>query len=595
MTISIATNHQQQQQQQNSPKIHIPYARIKNDKALCWIYENIQQHKLYQKLKYLISDDEHLSSCYEVTAFLQNEQYQTALFLCLKACETNQQNLLTQIDVALYTNRIVTQSHHKRSTSHPDFSFLPQPLGKCQIDGSNSSVMGAKLSVPFSYDTDTPLPSYRSTSRCDNIVTDLMQLSAEKKSARKPKQHRHQRHAKPKTISVTNLKLRPWHSLPDVSISTDTHRTRSQTLSQPIHIPFRKIRLTAETLAINNGEQKVPSFSYKQLPSDSASSTGLPVIGVDDLKTISLVKCDDIKIHFDAKYRADNNAANISNLNKSMLKIPTPPTLSSSSQSTGIFSFINRESFSLFNNTEKQLDSMTSSFLATSSASSDFVRTFLPPRQGEKIQNRYQQRALIDFCPSSSSVDKQQLSSSESAANSYYPNSQNFHQPLQQHTAAAATPLHGQSLTSFLQAGQFSRVNNELERENAHFSVSEAMISAIEQIKWTNSEKLRIKQKQQADAQRLGVKKKKKREHCMRNWDNSAAASYSFGGAAVASTSTSSPTSLSGSDNSIESHFSADSDTSDDGENGAPKYLKVSFLLCVCVLFSSYFMIFCFV
>ena len=44
-------------------------------------------------------------------------------------------------------------------------------------------------------------------------------------------------------------------------------------------------------------------------------------------------------------------------------------------------------------------------------------------------------------------------------------------------------PLEGQSITSFLSSAQFSRANAELDRENAHFSISEAMISAIEQVK----------------------------------------------------------------------------------------------------------------
>ncbi|KAL0274218.1 UNVERIFIED_CONTAM: hypothetical protein PYX00_006690 [Menopon gallinae] len=44
-------------------------------------------------------------------------------------------------------------------------------------------------------------------------------------------------------------------------------------------------------------------------------------------------------------------------------------------------------------------------------------------------------------------------------------------------------PMQGQSLTSFLSSEVFSRTSAELDRENAHFSISEAMISAIEQMK----------------------------------------------------------------------------------------------------------------
>ena len=45
-----------------------------------------------------------------------------------------------------------------------------------------------------------------------------------------------------------------------------------------------------------------------------------------------------------------------------------------------------------------------------------------------------------------------------------------------------------QSLTRFLQISHMSRNNTELEKENAHFRISEAIISAIEHIKWNRLE-----------------------------------------------------------------------------------------------------------
>lgn len=44
-------------------------------------------------------------------------------------------------------------------------------------------------------------------------------------------------------------------------------------------------------------------------------------------------------------------------------------------------------------------------------------------------------------------------------------------------------PSKGQSLLSFLTSGDFARANAELDRENAHFCISEAIISAMEQIR----------------------------------------------------------------------------------------------------------------
>lgn len=44
-------------------------------------------------------------------------------------------------------------------------------------------------------------------------------------------------------------------------------------------------------------------------------------------------------------------------------------------------------------------------------------------------------------------------------------------------------PFKGQSLTSFLISSQFTRANAELDRENAHFCISDAIIAAMEQIR----------------------------------------------------------------------------------------------------------------
>lgn len=43
-------------------------------------------------------------------------------------------------------------------------------------------------------------------------------------------------------------------------------------------------------------------------------------------------------------------------------------------------------------------------------------------------------------------------------------------------------PSPGQSIMSFLSSGAFTRTNAELDRENAHFSVAEALIAVLEQV-----------------------------------------------------------------------------------------------------------------
>lgn len=57
-------------------------------------------------------------------------------------------------------------------------------------------------------------------------------------------------------------------------------------------------------------------------------------------------------------------------------------------------------------------------------------------------------------------------------------------------TELPSRPVPGQSLTSFLKTVYFSRTNTELDRENAHFSLSEALIATFEQLKWNEGESI---------------------------------------------------------------------------------------------------------
>lgn len=79
-------------------------------------------------------------------------------------------------------------------------------------------------------------------------------------------------------------------------------------------------------------------------------------------------------------------------------------------------------------------------------------------------------------------------------------------------------PAEGQSLTSFLASAQFSRANAELDRENAHFSVSEAMIAAIEQVKCNKQWRLMEEADEESDEeinslkQRIRLRRRQRQE-----------------------------------------------------------------------------------
>lgn len=69
-------------------------------------------------------------------------------------------------------------------------------------------------------------------------------------------------------------------------------------------------------------------------------------------------------------------------------------------------------------------------------------------------------------------------------------------------------PTKGQSLLSFLSSSQFARANAELDRENAHFKISEAIISAMEQIKCKKDLKQAEEQLDDSDPEIVDLKQR---------------------------------------------------------------------------------------
>lgn len=69
-------------------------------------------------------------------------------------------------------------------------------------------------------------------------------------------------------------------------------------------------------------------------------------------------------------------------------------------------------------------------------------------------------------------------------------------------------PTKGQTLAAFLTSSQFARSNAELDRENAHFSVSEAMISAMEQIRCKRDLNYADEQVEESDEEIMNLKQR---------------------------------------------------------------------------------------
>lgn len=121
--------------------LHVKRARaatvVSEDYGLLWIFQCVLQRCLSKNLNWLVTDKEHMSQCYESTAFLRDESYADAMMICFNALERGQPTLLSRIDPSLYAqDECNLIGSIKRSESHPNFlleDILKPKQDKCAL------------------------------------------------------------------------------------------------------------------------------------------------------------------------------------------------------------------------------------------------------------------------------------------------------------------------------------------------------------------------------------------------------------------------------------------------------------------------------
>lgn len=264
--------------------------------------------------------------------------------------------------------------------------------------------------------------------------------------------------------------VRNFLSMPNVndelSLELDNNasppRERRQTISQPIRIPgpatgkknSQIADLTVENVELNNMQSRKDDSAPSFADDESIKSTN----GIESPPNVELVKCDDIVIHFDSMQSP---------------VMPTPATSQETTSSPYATALRDPSYFTRFLSPKHDKDpylSVSGPSRRIGSAPPDFMADF-NARRGEKVprRNRHFSTGLDGSVPPSTGFG-------------FFPR-----------------PQRGQSLISFLQTVHFSSSNSELERENAHFSICQAVICAIEQLKWNN--RLKKFHKSRSDSQ----------------------------------------------------------------------------------------------
>lgn len=472
------------------PLTDCPAGRVRSDRALRWLYENLADNQLLAKLQYLVSDAEHLNQSYETWAFLQNRRAVGALMQCLRAVEQAHPNLLAQLDVtscvggtgsrscdqpdgpAVQPEKIA-HAHHKRSTSHPDFSFGPPAMPRNATAAPKRSC-GLRKSASI-------------------------------------RERRRQSMQSPPVV----LRSRSG-SLPNVHLNMVAQPTTC--CVPPVADRLPSLTTTAAAAlppaADNAASQTVPTFTYK--PPNSPRPPTTPNNSADqqrkllhELQPISVVRCDNIKIHFDRQHAARISAsaskrtaltAASTTPVSAAIPIHRPQPQPPQSLLYSLLPMLGKSPTAPMSADGAGGDddagggSVSPSLYAqlfAASAPSDIVNAFIP-REGEKPYDRrplssissLSAAAPADVCERSSSArdhfeQDEGVGDGVECAETTAP----CDSEAQRSVALLERSIADPSVKRFLRWAQFSNASSDLDRENAHFIVSEAIISAIEQMK----------------------------------------------------------------------------------------------------------------
>ncbi|XP_014481802.1 PREDICTED: run domain Beclin-1 interacting and cysteine-rich containing protein [Dinoponera quadriceps] len=397
-------------------------ARITSKKDMLWLYKSLEGHSLSHKLSWLLSDKEHLLSCLEPWAFLCQENLAEATLLCLRAVERNQPVLLAEIDPCLFVPTWISPRASPRR--HRRSSSYPVNFS------SVSHGVAREKSVYSRCHLDQLSVSAQAVSR-DTVNTESEETS-------KPAQV-----IEPSDVSNnSDVSLKTWNSLPALVKSHGKVAAECSVATSPtIH----------ENVNNNNNNSNHPrAFELAEIIDIIYSESKQPD-EPDALETKPKTA-----VRRERKTRNRRTKSRPGQSKRASYSV-CPEASSSVHEEAG-----NVEETRPVATTEsvemRYLEQWTArrktSFLVGSAP--EFTGSWSLEVEGQK-----------DIRTPRKSFMEDGGSSVQPMATGYFPR-----------------PVEGQSLTSFLTSAQFSRAHDaELDRENAHFSICEAMIAAIEQVK----------------------------------------------------------------------------------------------------------------
>ncbi|NWI51567.1 RUBIC protein, partial [Calyptomena viridis] len=394
--------------------------------AQLWLQHSLQCHCLSAQLKPLLGNRQYIRKFYTDTAFLLSDAHVTAMLQCLEAVEQNNPRLLAQIDTSMLTRKSDNSSPVMKSQSLTALPASPYvPVASCtqqRCFGSSSSLHHSAFS---GLSDRRPASSFVSSNSSQPQERCLSTRSSSFSEGRSPLEQ-------PGSVThfQTSSPKDPFSPASEMSSSTTSQSEDTWTGSQDD--PQSDVNDGPEYLAIGNLGRRGRACSNASTSSTKSSSSKL-------FSSSSSQKLDSLS-SLGEQGASGGGSRGLSLLRRSSF---------SEGQSSALQGILKK--------------SHVRSHSDTNVTSGKLHESHGDPGGGKG--------------PVSASTQSSELSTPSSLYMEY-----DSGQYLSSGEGMFRRPSEGQSLISYLSEQDFGSCA-DLEKENAHFSISESLIAAIELMK----------------------------------------------------------------------------------------------------------------
>lgn len=457
---------------------------IKREKQ--WLKNSLQQHILSSQLEILTKDKTHLLKCYEKEAFLCNVEYTKALLICLKAVEENQAALLAKLDPNLVVKKKSESKHF--NTDDMKVNDGSEKLSNLNVskssyytrllnNGRKKKLLEHSKTMKVGF-CDLPDFQYISTQEhvCDTQTKNLEHSNCDNSSF-----HKETNNVESQNKKLINREFKDYcteNISPNIYANQNFHSHISHSNSfDPYNKSFNSGKLHEQCKFYHNYDCLFRSKSFPEIfiPSEINQNNAVKDYKVD----IFQQKCSSLPILSQSDLDTDGYFVGTKDF---MCK-----SLKNNNSVSETKSLLNQE---LLQNKK----------LKHNKFSSDTVKSNLSSTKKSTWKAQHTRSKSDVPCLSQNLEKKENLIETKSnslSLSSSLPNKleeKNRRRSLLEEGYQVGVPTEcffpkpqeGQSLISFLSSKDFGTCA-ELDKENAHFCISEALISVIEQIKCNQS------------------------------------------------------------------------------------------------------------